>query len=149
MPIYSNWLLGVLNGAYSTDWDTDTIKVALFAQGASSYVTNSTGITYWNQIASGEITGTGYTASGAIASGCYIDFNGHNPTKIRLNAVDTSWTSSTLTARYAVVYKWTGNANTSPVICWLDFGSNQSSSSGTFQIGWNTNGIMEITVPNT
>lgn len=148
MPLYSNWLLGVLNGAFSTDWDTDTIKVALFADTASSFVTNSSGYTYWSQIGSGEISGAGYTASGAVASGMSIAFNGHNPTKIKLTGSNTAWPTSTITARLAVIYKWTGNPATSPLICWVDFGSNQSSSSGTFEIQWNANGIVEISSPN-
>jgi hypothetical protein len=148
MPLYSNWLLGVLNGTFSTDWDTDTIKCMLFAHAASSYITNSSGITYHAAIASGEISGTGYTASGATVSGATIAFNGFNPTKIKLDANDTSWANSTITARYAVIYKWTGNGMTSPVICWVDFGSNQSSSSGTFEIQWNASGIVEISSPD-
>lgn len=147
MPLYSNWLLGVLNGAFSTDWDNDTIKVALFAAAASSFVTNCSGYTYWSQIGSGEITGTGYTASGTTASGMSIAFNGHNPTKIKLTASNTAWPTSTITARYAVVWKSTGAAGTSPLICWVDFGSDQSSSSGTFEIQWNSSGIVEISSP--
>ena len=147
MPLYSNWLLGILNGTYSTDWDNDTIKVALYASSASSYITNCSGVTYWAAIASGEITGSGYSASGKTVSGMTIGFTGHNPTVIRLDGSDVSWASATITARYAVLYKDTGNGSTSPVICWVDFGSDQSSSSGTFEIQWNASGIVGISSP--
>ena len=147
MPIYANWLLGVLQGTYSTDWDNDTIKVALYATSASSYITNCSGFTYWASIASGEISGAGYTASGKTVSGLVLNFNGHNPSRLRLDGSDISWASSTITARYAVLYKDTGNGSTSPVIGFVDFGSDQSSSSGTFEIQWNANGIIEISSP--
>jgi hypothetical protein len=147
MPLYANWLYGVLNGTYTTDWDNDTIKVALFTDTASTYITNCSGVTYWSDIASGEISGVGYTASGKAVSGMTLSFNGHNPSRLKLDGSDVSWASSTITARFAVLYKWTGNAATSPVICWVDFGSNQSSSSGTFEIQWNSSGIVEIYSP--
>lgn len=148
MPLYSNWLLNILNGTFATDWDNDTIKVALFSSSASSYVCNSSGITYWSQIASSEITGTGYTASGQALTSLSINFNGHNPSKIKLTAAPTIWTNSTITARLAVVYKWTGIPATSPVICWIDFGENKSTNSTDFEIDWNTSGIIEISSPN-
>jgi len=147
MPLYSNWLLGVLQGTFVTDWDTDNFNVALYAHAASSYITNCSGFTYWAEIASGEISGTGYAASGKAASGLAINFNGHNPSRLRLDGSDVSWANSTLTARYAVIYKDTGNGSTSPVICWVDFGSDQSSSTGTFEIQWSANGIIEISSP--
>lgn len=149
MALYSNWLLGVLKGDFAvTDWDSDNFKCALFTQAASTLVTNSTGLTYWSSLTSGEVVGTGYTASGQAMSGMTIAFNGHNPTKIKLSASNNAWPSSTITARYAVVYKSSGNPATSPLICWVDFGSDQSSSSGTFEIQWNASGIVEISMPN-
>lgn len=148
MPLYSSFLKNQLDGTFVVDWDTDTLKCALFATAASSFVTISTGYSLWSQIGSGEITGTGYTASGQVTSGCAIAFNGHNPTRIKLSASNNAWPSSTLTAQYAVIYKWTGTASTSPLIAWVDFGSAQSSSSGTFEIQWNSSGIVEIITPN-
>ncbi len=149
MPLYSNWLLGVLNGTFSTDWDTDTIRVSLFAQSASATVINSTGQVYWADISAQEIAaGSGYSASGMVATGMTIAFNGHNPTRIKLDATDTAWTTSTITAKYAVLWKQTSNPNTSPLIAWVDFGSNYASTNGTFTIVWSASGIGEITIPN-
>lgn len=145
MPFYTNWLRGVLDGTFSTDWDNDTVKVALFAHSASTFVPNSSGWTYHSQVGTGEITGAGYTASGQTLTGLTIALNPiASGSILTLDASNPSWTSSTITARYAVVYKWTGNGATSPLICWVDFGSNQSSSSGTFEIQWNASGIGGI-----
>ena len=149
MPLYSNWLLNVLNGTSLVDWDTDTIRCSLFATAASATVINSTGQVTWSNISASEIAaGGGYSASGNVLGTPSIAFNGHNPTKIKMTFANTSWSTATITARYAVIWKQTGNPNTSPLICWVDFGSDQSSSSGTFQINWNASGIVEITSPN-
>jgi len=63
-----------------------------------------------------------------------------------LDAADTTWASSTITARYAVVYASTGTASTSPLIGYVDFGSDQSSTNGNFTITWDATGIVRVTV---
>jgi len=142
MPLYSNFFYGIFRGDFSVDWDTDTIKVALFSQSASSFVTATSAYTYWSQIGSGEITGTGYTASGQVLSSPSVSLVGYNPTRIKLTGSNISWESSTLSARYAVLYKWTGNPATSPLICHLDFGEQKTSSNGPFSLTWASSGII-------
>ena len=60
------------------------------------------------------------------------------------DATDVSFTSATITARYAVIYKSTGVATTSPIVCVIDFGSNQSSSTGTFTVTFAAEGILNL-----
>lgn len=123
------------------DFDSDTIKVALLS---SSYTPNQDTDDYWNDISAYEVTGTGYTAGGATLANKSVSYtSGTNVTKF--DADDVSWTSSTITARYAVVYVATGTASTSVLIGYVDFGSNQSSSSGTFSIVWDAAGIFTTT----
>lgn len=123
------------------DWDTDTIKVALVS---SSYTPNQDSHDYWDDVSSYEVTGTGYTAGGATLGSKTVGYtSGTNVTKF--DAADVSWTSSTITARYAVVYLSTGSSSTSPLIAYVDFGSDQSSSSGTFSITWSASGIFTTT----
>jgi len=123
------------------DWDTDTIKVALVS---SSYTPNQDSHDYWDDVSSYEVTGTGYTAGGATLASKTVGYtSGTNVTKF--DAADVSWTSSTITARYAVVYLSTGSSSTSPLIAYVDFGSDQSSSSGTFSISWSASGIFTTT----
>jgi len=123
------------------DWDTDTIKVALVT---SSYTPNQDTHDYWDDVSANEASGTGYTAGGATLGSKTVGYtSGTNVTKF--DAADVSWTSSTITARYAVVYVSTGTAGTSALIAYVDFGSDQSSSAGTFSIVWDAAGIFTTT----
>ena len=138
--LYTKFPAKALNG--EIDFDTDTIKVALVT---SSYTPDQDAHDYWDDVSANEASGTGYTAGGAtLGSKTVTQDSATN--KQTFDAADVSWTSSTVTARYAVIYKSTGTASTSPLIGYVDFGSNQSSSSGTFSIAWNASGIFATTV---
>lgn len=135
----------LLEGAFDKEIDilADTIKVALVT---SSYTPDQDAHNYWDDVVANEITGTGYTEDGITLSTKVFSYtSGTNTWKF--DADDVSWTSSTLTARYAVIYNNTPAADSDKsLIAYVDFGSNQSSSSGTFSIQWNANGIFTITV---
>jgi hypothetical protein len=137
--LYGNFLVKALNK--EVDWDTDTIKVALTT---SSYTPNQDTHDYFNDVTN-EVTGTGYTAGGNTLSSKTITYDDANNV-IVLDAADTTWASSTITARYAVVYASTGTASTSPLIGYVDFGSDQSSTNGNFTITWDATGIVRVTV---
>ena len=138
--LYGNFLLKALNK--EVDFDTDTIKVALLT---SSYTPNQDTHDYFNDVSTYEVTGTGYTAGGiTLASKTATYDSGTNV--IVLDAADVTWASSTITARYAVVYDSTGTSSTSALIGYVDFGSDQSSTNGNFTITWDSTGIVRITV---
>lgn len=123
------------------DWDTDTIKVALVT---SSYTPAQDTHDYWDDVVANEVSGTGYTAGGATLGSKTVGYTaGTNVTKF--DAADVSWTSSTITARYAVIYVATGNNATSVLIGYVDFGTDQSSSNGTFSVVWDAAGIFTTT----
>lgn len=124
------------------DFDSDTIKVALLS---SSYTPNQDTDDYWDDVSTYQVTGTGYTAGGATLANKSVGYtSGTNVTKF--DADDVSWTTSTITARYAVIYDDTPATNaTKPLIAYIDFGSDQSSSSGTFSIVWDAAGIFTTT----
>lgn len=138
--LYGNFLLKALNK--EVDYDTDTIKVALLT---SSYTPDQDAHDYFNDVSTYEVSGTGYTAGGnTLASKTATYDSGTNV--IVLDAADTTWASSTITARYAVVYDSTGTSSTSALIGFVDFGSDQSSTNGNFTITWDSTGIVRITV---
>ena len=60
------------------------------------------------------------------------------------DATDVSITSATITARYAIIRKDTGTASTSPLVLYIDFGSNQTSTAGTFAITFSAEGILNL-----
>lgn len=62
----------------------------------------------------------------------------------RFDGDNISYTSSTITARYAVVYVDTGVDTTSALLGFVDFGQDESSSSGNFDITWSAEGILRI-----
>lgn len=138
--LYGNFLLKALNK--EVDFDSDTIKVALLT---SSYTPNQDTHDYFNDVSTYEVTGTGYTTGGiTLASKTATYDSGTNV--IVLDAADVTWSSSTITARYAVVYDSTGTSSTSALIGYVDFGSDQSSTNGNFTITWDSTGIVRITV---
>lgn len=139
--MYGNFLLKALNK--EVDWDTDTIKVALVS---SSYTPNQDTHDYWDDVVANEVTGTGYTAGGASLASKTATYDGATNVVI-LDAADTVWASSTITARYAVIYDDAGATNAQKVLVgYVDFGSDQSSTNGNFTVTWDATGIVRITV---
>jgi hypothetical protein len=139
--LYGQFLSQALNK--EIDWDTDTIKVALLTNG---YTPDQDAHNYLDDVIASEVTGTGYTAGGNTLANKTNTYNSATNV-IVLDADDTTWSSSTITARYAVVYDATPSTNaTRPLIGYVDFGSDQSSSNGNFTITWDATGIVRITV---
>lgn len=124
------------------DWDSDSIKVMLVS---SAYTPNQDTHDYLDDVVGNEVTGTGYTAGGqALASKTLTYDAGTNV--IVLDAADVTWASSTITARYAVIYDDTPAGNSAkPLIAYLDMVSDQSSNNGNFVIQWDASGIVRIT----
>jgi hypothetical protein len=125
------------------DFDTDTIKVALLT---NAYTPDQDAHNYFDDVVANEVTGTGYTAGGLTLANKTNTYNSATNV-IVLDADDVTWSSSTITARYAVVYDATPATNaTKPLIGYVDFGSDQSSSNGNFTITWDATGIVRVTV---
>lgn len=122
------------------DWANDTIKIMLCT---SSYTPNKNTHEFKSDVTN-EVTGTGYTAGGKTLANAS---NSQSNLVTTLDADDVQWASSTITARYAVIYKDTGVAGTSPLIGYVDLESDQSSSNGNFNVNWNASGIYTLTVP--
>ena len=120
------------------DLDTDSVKVLL---ATSAYTPNQSTHKYKSSVTS-EVSGTGYTAGGATLTSKTVGTSGLTFT---FDAADITWSSSTLTARYAVFYIDTGTASTSPLLCYWDFGQDEISSSGNFTLTLSSSGIFTVT----
>ena len=125
------------------DWDSDTIKVALFTnahapdQDVDQYYDAAHGMT--------EVSnGNGYTTGGATLANKTATYTAGTNT-YAYDADDVNWTTSTITARYAVVYDDTPGSN-KPMLCYVDFGQDEVSSAGTLTIAWNASGVFKFVV---
>jgi hypothetical protein len=86
-----------------------------------------------------EVTGTGYTAGGNACALTILSVDNTNDRQ-EISATVTSWTTSTITARYGVIYKNRGGAaSADELVGCIDFTTNQSSSGGTFAVTVSTN----------
>jgi hypothetical protein len=136
---YGTGLLNAFNGG-TANWTSGTWKVALCT---SSYTPDQDAHDFFNDITN-EITGPGYSAGGATLTTQTATYDATSNT-VRLKADNTIWASATLTWRYAIVYKSTGTASTSPVWGYVDFGGDESVVSGTAELDWDTtDGILRI-----
>lgn len=123
------------------DFDSDTIKVMLTT---SSYTPNQDTHVYKSDVTN-EVSGTGYTAGGQALASKTVTYDSATNTVI-LDAADTVWSASTITARYAVVYDDAGASDATKVLLgYVDFGSDQSSTSGNFTLTWDATGIIRVT----
>jgi hypothetical protein len=114
-------------------------KVALCT---SSYTPNIDTHSFFDDITN-EVVGTGYTAGGETL-GTKTTTQDNTDNEGVFDAADTTWSSSTITARYAIIYKSTGTASTSPLICYIDLGEDKTSSNGAFTLSWNAEGILNV-----
>jgi len=119
----------------------DTFNLALYTNSAS-FTAATTAYTATNEVGDsgsyaaggGTLTNVNPTASGTTA---FTDF------------ADLSFTTATITARGALIYNSTpAHTYTNPVALVLDFGSDKTSTSGTFTIQFptadSTNAILRI-----
>ena len=102
-----------------------TFQIALYTNSAS-FTAATTAYTATN-----EITGTGYTAAGNTLTRVDPTTSG---TTAYTDFADTTWTSSTITARGALVFN--DSASGDPSVIVLDFSADKSSSAGDFTIAF-------------
>jgi len=105
----------------------DTFKIALYTSSASLSA-STTAYTDTN-----EVSGTNYTAKGNTLTN--VDPSSSGTTALT-DFADTTWASSTITARGAMIFNDSAGGDPSVVI--LDFGADKSSSAGDFTITFPT-----------
>ena len=101
----------------------DTFKIALYTSAATLDATTTAYTT------SGEVTGTGYTAGGNTLTVSVVPTS--SGTTAYLSFSNTSWSTATITARGALIYNST---QSNAAVAILDFGSDKTSTAGTFTI---------------
>ena len=138
--VYNNYKARMLGLGTMVDLDGDTIKLALLT---SSYTPDFDAHDFFDDVSANEVGASGtYSAGGATLSVTLSQDNTDNEGVF--DATDVSFTSATITARYAIIYKSTGTPSTSPLVALLDFGSNYTSTAGTFAITFAAEGIVNV-----
>lgn len=130
--------------SFAIDYLTDTIKVSLHT---TTYTPDADADEVFSSATNELSTANGYTAGGyTLASKTATYSAGSNKTVF--DAADPTWTASggSLVFRYAVFYKDTGSAATSPLIGYLDFGTQTITDGNTVNIVLDaTNGVFYAT----
>ena len=136
--IFNSFKRDAING--SIDLDTDTIKLMLVT---SAYTPNIDTHTKRSDVTN-EVTGTGYTAGGVALANKTVTVN-NTTDKGVFDADDVTISTATITARGAVLYKSRDGASSADeLICYLDFGSDITSTAGNFNITFDATGILTL-----
>jgi hypothetical protein len=109
------------------DLDTDVIKIALYTSAATLSAATTAYTT------SDEVVGTGYTAGGNTLTGATVSLTG---TTAFVDFTDTTWTTATITARGALIYN---SSKSNKAVAVLDFGSDKTSTAGSFTVQFPAN----------
>ncbi len=136
--LYNSFKRDIMNG--SIDLDTDTIKVMLCT---ASYSPNIDTHTKRSDVTN-EVSGTGYSAGGATLSNKVVSVDNTDDEGV-FTSDPVTWSSSTITARYAVFYKSRGGASSADeLIGYLDFGADVTSTAGDFTITPHSEGWINL-----
>lgn len=134
-----------LTGVEVLNLDLETHRVALFTDAPTPNFSDTAANARYGAgqfIAGNEVTGTGYTAGGALLTSTTVT---ESPSSVLMfDAADVSWANSTIAnAKCALIYAdalTTPNAD--PAICLVNFGALYSTNNGTFTIQWASTGIF-------
>lgn len=126
--------------SFGTTWAASTA----FAQGAVLRPPVGNGYLYFAEAGgtSGATQPTWPTVIGATVTDGSVTWSCLGESIVQFSSASPSWTNSTLTASYGVIYDAnTGTATTEPLIALINFGGSASSSAATFSItaptlGW-------------
>lgn len=138
--VYNNYKARALGLGTMVDLDADTIKIALLT---SSYTPDQDAHDFYDDVSANEVANSGSYAAGGATLTVTLSQDNTDDEGV-FDAVDVSFTTATITARYAVIYKDTGTPSTSPLVCLIDFGSNIASTGGTFAITFAAEGILNL-----
>jgi hypothetical protein len=138
VTLYNNALKEMAQG--TLQFGTTPIKM-LLAGTTSTYVVSKSHTTRSNFISGGgaEPIGAGYTAEGKV-----VPLNGNSVTvdnvtnSVSITIPNTEWTSSTISAKGALLYTNTGSVTTDKLIAYCNFDATISSSASTLSVTFST-----------
>ena len=137
--VYNMFKKGVMAGTYGLDGG------AIYCSLVGSNYTFNAAHDYLDDIGSEIVTPSNGANSYALSSPV-VTTNGATAQGV-FDAADFLIANVTFgsAVNAAVLFQSDGAAAASPLICYVDFGSNQSVTAGTFQIQWAAGGIVALT----
>ena len=136
--LYGITFLNALKNDLALDLD-DTTADRFKAMLVTSSYTPNFGTHDFKSDVTNEVSGTGYDAGGKSLTSVTLTQSGGT---ITFDAADLTWASSTITARGAVVYD--DSLTNDPLIAYIDFGADKSSSAGDFVLSFNASGSFTL-----
>ena len=141
IKMYSNFPHSLLKGACDDFEGETTLKCLLCT---STYTPSQDNHDFHDDVTNEHAASGNYSTGGEIMTTTEVTISGRVTS---FDAANTAWASSTITARYAVIYDYTGGASgTNALVGYVDFGEDKTSENGTFQLTWNASGIFTFTV---
>jgi hypothetical protein len=153
MPLYNSAKKDFLTGAISVSADAAAGLLHAILLSAS-YSGDIDSHTRYRDISAAEISvahpafAQGYFANGLSLSASNVFAQDDSNDRGSWDSADVTWTSSTITARYLAIVKVRNGGldkENDNLIGYIDLGSDQSSSNGSFSIQWSANGIILFT----
>jgi hypothetical protein len=126
------------------DWDSDTVKCSLHTSTMSPAQDTWD---FFNDLTNELAASGNYSSGGTTISPCSFLTGTSKHTAI--DGADAAWTNLTMSsaARYGAVTDTTpGTSATNPLMCWVDFGADQTVSGANFTIQWAAGGIVDFSV---
>lgn len=127
--LYANGIVIAYNNSTALDWDGDTQKVLLTS---ACYTPNQDTHRDYCDVTNQLACGSGYTTGGDTVC------TGDVTSSLNVVLVDigpAQWTTASFTTRRAVLYDSTPACTANDILWqWVDFGCNQTVTSGTFTI---------------
>jgi len=118
------------------NFGSDSFKVLLV-----SSVPSETNLDGWinRSDVTTEVTGTGYTSGGVAVTATVgsVDTT-NNRVAITFGNLSPGWTSATISAVGAIIYKSTGTASTDKLVQFVDFSGTVASTNGNYSVTFST-----------
>ncbi len=141
---YGQFLVNLLEGNLTDLSAAGTVVKLMLA--TSAYVPDQDNDDAYDDVSAYEVaSGNGYTTAGKTLTNKAVAYASRTGT---FDADDVSWTSSTITAMYGILYDATPAAvGDKKLILYLNFGENKTTANETFGQAWDEEGIFGFEIP--
>ncbi len=131
----------LLEGSHDLDGATYNVMLA-----TSGYTPDVDAHDFRSDVTNEVAAGGGYSTGGQAITTPTVTYDAGTNRAV-FDGDDVVWASSTITARYAIVYRARGGASSADeLLFWVDFGADVVSTGGPFTITWNASGILAAAV---